>query len=264
MCQVRPPVELTVALDATLWDEPTTGIARYAHEVAGALAAPRCPGAPGGRAPLGRAPPPGEEPHPPHPRRAAAGAAAERGLALPRGGQRRPAAAAHPRHALRAHRARPHPPHLAGQRLPGVPLAVPSVARPEPPRRRPRGLRQRLDAPPAPGPSPRAGPGAGVGRAQRGGPCPARAARRGLAGLAPQSRACPSGGCSSPARSTPGRTSRWSSMRWSGWARPRPPWCSPGSAGTAPDPSSAASAFCARVGSTSAPSAFSPSRCSGP
>ncbi len=38
MCQVRPPVELTVALDATLWDEPTTGIARYAHEVAGALA----------------------------------------------------------------------------------------------------------------------------------------------------------------------------------------------------------------------------------
>jgi glycosyltransferase involved in cell wall biosynthesis len=30
-------VELTVALDATLWDEPTTGIARYARELAGAL-----------------------------------------------------------------------------------------------------------------------------------------------------------------------------------------------------------------------------------
>src|SRR5512138_2492035 len=37
--RVRPPVELTVALDATLWDEPTTGIARYGHAVAGALEA---------------------------------------------------------------------------------------------------------------------------------------------------------------------------------------------------------------------------------
>ncbi|HZJ55144.1 MAG TPA: glycosyltransferase family 1 protein [Myxococcaceae bacterium] len=32
-------MELTVALDATLWDEPTTGIARYGHAVAGALEA---------------------------------------------------------------------------------------------------------------------------------------------------------------------------------------------------------------------------------
>jgi len=32
-------VELTVALDATLWDEPTTGIARYSRAVAGALEA---------------------------------------------------------------------------------------------------------------------------------------------------------------------------------------------------------------------------------
>ena len=39
MCQGAPPVELTVALDATLWDEPTTGIARYGHAVAGALEA---------------------------------------------------------------------------------------------------------------------------------------------------------------------------------------------------------------------------------
>src|SRR5215468_4363294 len=39
MCQGAPPVELTVALDATLWDEPTTGIGRYGHEVAGALQA---------------------------------------------------------------------------------------------------------------------------------------------------------------------------------------------------------------------------------
>src|SRR5262249_45386212 len=37
MCQRAPPVELTVALDATLWDEPTTGIGRYGHAVAGAL-----------------------------------------------------------------------------------------------------------------------------------------------------------------------------------------------------------------------------------
>lgn len=37
MCQRPPSVELTVALDATLWDEPTTGIGRYAREVAGAL-----------------------------------------------------------------------------------------------------------------------------------------------------------------------------------------------------------------------------------
>ena len=53
MCQRAPPVELTVALDATLWDEPTTGIARYARSVAGALEAARRSGAPGGRAPLG-------------------------------------------------------------------------------------------------------------------------------------------------------------------------------------------------------------------
>ncbi len=39
MCQGAPPVELTVALDATLWDEPMTGIARYGREVAAALAA---------------------------------------------------------------------------------------------------------------------------------------------------------------------------------------------------------------------------------
>ena len=39
MCQRAPPVELTVALDATLWDEPTTGIGRYGHAVAGALEA---------------------------------------------------------------------------------------------------------------------------------------------------------------------------------------------------------------------------------
>jgi glycosyltransferase involved in cell wall biosynthesis len=39
MCQRAPPVQLTLALDATLWDEPTTGIARYAHAVAGALEA---------------------------------------------------------------------------------------------------------------------------------------------------------------------------------------------------------------------------------
>jgi glycosyltransferase involved in cell wall biosynthesis len=39
MCQRAPPVELTVALDATLWDEPTTGIARYARAVSGALEA---------------------------------------------------------------------------------------------------------------------------------------------------------------------------------------------------------------------------------
>src|ERR1700750_2156994 len=38
MCQGAPPVELTVALDATLFDEPTTGIGRYGHAVAGALA----------------------------------------------------------------------------------------------------------------------------------------------------------------------------------------------------------------------------------
>ena len=37
MCQGAPPVELTVALDATLWDEPTTGIARYARSVGEAL-----------------------------------------------------------------------------------------------------------------------------------------------------------------------------------------------------------------------------------
>jgi glycosyltransferase involved in cell wall biosynthesis len=37
MCQGAPPVELTVALDATLWDEPMTGIGRYGHAVAGAL-----------------------------------------------------------------------------------------------------------------------------------------------------------------------------------------------------------------------------------
>jgi hypothetical protein len=39
MCQRAPPVELTVALDATLWDEPTTGIGRYGRAVAGALEA---------------------------------------------------------------------------------------------------------------------------------------------------------------------------------------------------------------------------------
>ncbi|HEY1333577.1 MAG TPA: hypothetical protein VGF31_04905, partial [Myxococcaceae bacterium] len=39
MCQRAPPVELTVALDATLWDEPTTGIGRYGHAVAEALEA---------------------------------------------------------------------------------------------------------------------------------------------------------------------------------------------------------------------------------
>ena len=39
MCQGAPPVDLTVALDATLWDEPTTGIGRYGHAVAGALEA---------------------------------------------------------------------------------------------------------------------------------------------------------------------------------------------------------------------------------
>ena len=38
MCQGAPPVELTVALDATLWDEPTTGIGRYGRSVAEALA----------------------------------------------------------------------------------------------------------------------------------------------------------------------------------------------------------------------------------
>jgi len=38
MCHGAPAVELTVALDATLWDEPTTGIARYTREVAAALA----------------------------------------------------------------------------------------------------------------------------------------------------------------------------------------------------------------------------------
>jgi len=38
MCQGAPPVELTVALDATLWDEPTTGIGRYGRAVAEALA----------------------------------------------------------------------------------------------------------------------------------------------------------------------------------------------------------------------------------
>src|SRR5215470_18784317 len=37
MCQGAPPVELTVALDATLWDEPTTGIARYGRSVSEAL-----------------------------------------------------------------------------------------------------------------------------------------------------------------------------------------------------------------------------------
>jgi glycosyltransferase involved in cell wall biosynthesis len=37
MCQRAPPVELTVALDATLWDEPTTGIGRYGRSVAEAL-----------------------------------------------------------------------------------------------------------------------------------------------------------------------------------------------------------------------------------
>ena len=143
------------------------------------------------RAPLGRAAAAGAQPHAPHARRAAARAAAERGLGLPRGGQRRPAAAARPGRAVRAHGARPHPPHLAGQRLPGLPLAVPTVARRGASGSPTTWCASALDPCAAPRPSPRAGPGAGLGGAQRRRPRPARAARRRVAGLAHGASGCP-------------------------------------------------------------------------
>src|SRR5215470_7176331 len=100
MCQGAPPVELTVALDATLWDEPTTGIGRYGHAVAGALEA--------------------------------------RGVRVLRVGARR-----------------------SGE-LARLPLAVPPLARPQPPGGRPRGLREPVDAGAAAPPPSGPGPGAGL------------------------------------------------------------------------------------------------------
>src|SRR5215469_15984214 len=118
MCQGTPPVDLTVALDATLWDEPTTGIGRYGHAVAGALAAR------GVRVLRVGARRSGELPRRMRSRTLHTLAEVRR-LGVPRGGKRRSAPAPHPRGAVRAHRARPHPPDLAPDGLPGVPLAVP-------------------------------------------------------------------------------------------------------------------------------------------
>ena len=111
--RVRPPVELTVALDATLWDEPMTGIARYAREVAGALGRRgvrvlRVGARRSGELPAGC----GAAPSTPSP--SCRGCSPRSGASVFHAvGERRPPAAPHSRGAVRAHGARPHSPHLA-------------------------------------------------------------------------------------------------------------------------------------------------------